>query len=979
MATRTVLVVEDNPITRKMMMVALTAAGHRPVGAEDGAAAIRAVAGERPDVVLQDLVLPDMDGIELARRIRALPEGRDVVLIALSGLSAKLDEARGLAGGFAELLFKPVEPSRVVRLISELLPADRPSASPDGARPDLLLVNDDPVLRKLHRLRLEHADFAVRAAGDGHDALTQARARIPDIVVSDLLMPGMDGLDLCVALRSDSRLRGVPVVLVTASFASIDETEQRLARQAGACAIVPLTPSLDAVIGAARAALEDKPPTESAPLPDPGTLKAAFHERLLHQLERQARLNQTLAREAAAKHAQLEIMAAVADVMAQNRDLHSMLKEVLSRTLDAAGVSLGGILLKRDGEPLRLGVQLGYSGSEIADLERLLSTSPLVAQVLESGQPMTVSAAALGPVPLSGASNGRSEMDCTLLPLVARGKALGLVFLASSHRATTAEWSELAAGIAGQVAQAVALARSIRELQESEERQRAVIDGTPDIIFAKDLQGRFVMVNTPAALALGRRPEEMIGRPFGEFFAPETAAAMEVAERQMMEEGTTVTAEETLTAKGGKKLIVLVTKGVFRDREGKVAGVFGISRDITRARQLESELRQAQKMEAIGRLAGGIAHDFNNVLSVIMSYAGLLDADMGPDDPRRPDVKEIVQASERAARLTRQLLAFSRQQVLEPRILDLNEVVEGVDKMLRRIIGEDVALDNQLTRPLGSIMADPGQLEQVLLNLAVNSRDAMPRGGTLTIATSDAVIEAGFTGAHGAVNPGPYAVLSVTDTGMGMDEATMSQIFEPFFTTKEKGKGTGLGLSTVYGIVAQSGGYIRVRSTVGVGTTFEIGFPRVDRPAEPVSKPTVIDPSASGKETILLVEDEAALRRAAEQILRRHGYVVLTAPDGAAAVAMVTERQAPIHLIVTDVVMPGMSGWESAERLRALHPEARVLYMSGYADAMSTRPRELEPGAGFLQKPFTPAALVGKVRDVLGSAGSKGAAVAPPP
>jgi nitrogen-specific signal transduction histidine kinase len=392
-----------------------------------------------------------------------------------------------------------------------------------------------------------------------------------------------------------------------------------------------------------------------------------------------------------------------------------------------------------------------------------------------------------------------------------------------------------------------------------------------------------------------------------------------------------------------------------------------LAHDVTAQRHLEEQLRQSQKMEAVGQLAGGIAHDFNNLLTAILGSTQLLLHNMPPEDPRREDAEEIKLAGHRAAELTRQLLAFSRRQVLAPKVLDLNAVVANMERMLRRLLGEDIELVTSLDATAGAVNADPGQLEQVLLNLAVNARDAMPPpgGGRLSIETARFTLHEEHVERRHRLPPGDYACLVVGDTGVGMDEATQAHLFEPFFTTKEVGKGTGLGLATVYGIVKQSGGYIWVYSERGRGTTVKVYLPRVPGVAE--APPLAPAPSEvrGGHETVLLVEDAAPVRALARRSLEARGYRVLDASDGPAALELSARHGAPIDLLVTDVVMPGMSGRELAERLAPVRPRMKVLYTSGYTDDAMVRQGVLTAGVAFLQKPFVPDSLARKVREVL--------------
>ncbi len=388
--------------------------------------------------------------------------------------------------------------------------------------------------------------------------------------------------------------------------------------------------------------------------------------------------------------------------------------------------------------------------------------------------------------------------------------------------------------------------------------------------------------------------------------------------------------------------------------------------EITERKSVEAQLLQSQKMEAIGRLAGGIAHDFNNLLTIITGFSDLLLEIPGSDATTREYATEIRKAGERAALLTRQLLAFSRRQVLQPEVLDLNAVVSEVDSMLRRLIGEDIDLKTLLRPDLGRVRVDPGQVHQIFMNLAVNARDAMPRGGKLTIETANVELDSAYARSHAEVKPGPYVMLAMSDTGTGMDAETQSRIFEPFFTTKEKGKGTGLGLATVYGIVKQSGGNIWVYSEPGHGTTFKIYLPQVDETEPTAAPPVTSEKPPAASETILLVEDEAGVRALARRVLESRGYTVLEAGRGEEALQVSETHTGPIHLLLTDVIMPGMSGRALADRLAPMHPGMKVLFMSGYTDNAVVHHGVLESGIAFVQKPFTPEALLRKVREILG-------------
>ncbi len=837
-----ILVVEDNPITLKMMIVALKAAGYDAVGAKDGQSALASVAQQWPDLVLQDLVLPDIDGLELAHQLRESPHGQEVILVALSGLAGKLEEARTVSAGFAHLLFKPVEPSMLVALIGGLL-------------------------------QRSHTPPSVPAA--------------------------------------------------------VSKSKSRAAERA-----------------------------------------ADYGARVARHLRRQAALNQSLAREASTKAAQLSIMTAVANVVAQGRDLQTVLQDVLARTLDMAGVSMGAIYLVEPDRRVRLACQVGYPIAASVRLGDFFGRPALLEEALAAEHPITVpghSESATG-----STIDVSDRLPCTLLPLVAAGDRIGVLLMASARGDLSEDWVAIASVVGVQIAQAVALARSMARLSESDERHRSLFNRVPVGLYRAAPDGQILDANPAMAQLLGYpdlvsllhanlhalyvRTED---RPRWQAIRPRPDSPVRNLDVQVRRfDGTMIWVRENTR--------------VVRGPGSSIQYYEGSLENITEQRQAEEgrlraeeQLRQAQKMEAIGRLAGGIAHDFNNLLCAIMSYADFLHEDLPDGDPRREDVLEISAAATRAAGLTRQLLAFSRQQVLEPRVLNLNEVVAGVDKMLRRIIGEDIALETRLDPELGPIKADPGQLEQVIMNLAVNARDAMPKGGRLTLETAEIDVDDAYVATHGMGAPGRYAMLAVSDTGCGMDGATQARIFEPFFTTKEKGKGTGLGLSTVYGIVQQSGGFISVYSEPDRGAVFKVYLRYSDEVVEGGTRGNAPSQSVGGTETILFVEDEAALRKVGRTILARQGYTVLTAASGDEALAIGQHYRGVIDLIATDVVMPGISGRELVCELLGSFPNAKVLFMSGYASAAVAHEGILEPGAAFLQKPFSAAALTRKVRDVL--------------
>ena len=506
--------------------------------------------------------------------------------------------------------------------------------------------------------------------------------------------------------------------------------------------------------------------------------------------------------------------------------------------------------------------------------------------------------------------------------------------------------------------------QSEQAMVERDNLLNAVIEGTDDAVFVKDLEGRYLMVNSAAARNLGHPPKDVIGRDDASLWTrTDVVAAIEEQDRDVVATGRSRTFEMDLISRDGTPRTLHTRKSAFRDASGRVIGLIGIARDISERKHLEEQFRQAQKMEAVGRLAGGVAHDFNNLLTVIHGFTQLVFDRLPPGGENRESLAEVIKAAERATNLTKQLLVFSRKQPLRPRTVDVNALVGDLLRLLRRLIGEDIEFGLTLHAASPFTEVDPGQFEQAIINLAVNARDAMPDGGRLVIETREAEVVA--RPSNPDVRAGRYVRITVHDTGVGMDDATQARVFEPFFTTKGPGQGTGLGLAMVYGFVRQSGGFIDVNSTPGAGTTFDIYLPVATRApsatengeGEPEWMPT-------GSETILIVEDESAVRSFARGVLESSGYTVLVASDGEEGLKRAAAYEGPIDLLVTDLVMPRLGGRQLAETLRRSRPHVKLLFMSGYTE------QPVPSGTGgtnapLLQKPFVALELVRKVRRVL--------------
>jgi PAS domain S-box-containing protein len=1256
-AVPSILVVEDNPTTRKMLRLTLVTEGYAVVEAADARAALAAAERTLPNLVLQDLILPDMDGLELLRQLRALPGGTELPILALSGFLSRLQEAQSDEHGFTALLVKPIEPSRLIDAIRVHLPQQPAVATSRGEGRRLLVVDDDPVQLKLTRIHFSQLGFDVSAVSGASDALLAARANRPDVILSDVFMPGTDGFDLCLEIRRDPNLANVPVVLLSAQYGS--QADDDLARRVGANALILRTPDFGNVAPAILEALQTRAPT---PAEQPSDQLALRHARLvIHQLERQAAAMAGLTQRCGIQAAELSLLSGVANALTRKSDPDVALRDVLAATLAAAGISKGALILRDATGVLELRQDIGFSEAERSKLQKFFGHGALLEELVVRGGSV--------PVPSSAISDGISQdilaganvTAAQIVPLMSEGRGVGAMIIgATSQDVTSDDCVAFARAMGNQVVQSLELARSVASLSQERDRAQRYLDTAEVLLVATDVDGRVMLINRKGCDLLGWTEHELLGRDFMEMCLParirialrqkhqsvlrgdvsviENPVLTKSGEERLIEwhnstqhddagnvigtfsSGTDITerkrAEEeirhraTLSALGAAVGLALteadslpnalqrcvealvthlgaafariwtlneregvlelqasaglythlngphgrvpvgqfkigrialnrkahLTNSVIGDpevgdqewagREGMVAfaghplivddrvvgvialfakhplsdavlsalasvadhvalgierhrsaealrtteermrfalenanvgiwdmdystgvhtwsetleaqyglqpGTFGgtfeafierihpddrasvletvgkamksgtdfsvesrairpdgtvrwlsgtgrvllgehgeplrsvgISLDITERRTLEEQYQQAQKMEAVGRLAGGVAHDFNNLLTVILGYCELLLSDFKPGDPHQADIAEIQKAGARAGGLTRQLLAFSRKQIIEPTLLDLNVIATDMRAMLGRLIGEDVKVVLVLRPELAPVKADRGQVEQVVMNLAVNARDAMPKGGTLTIETANVELDEHYAKTHRTVKPGAYVALTVTDTGTGMTPEVQARLFEPFFTTKEVGKGTGLGMATVYGIATRAGGSVGVYSEIGKGTSFKVYFPRAEAADMVMEAPTPVAPARVGTQTVLVVEDEDGLRELAKRLLLRQGHTVLVAANADEALRLFEANQS-IDVLLTDVVMPGASGPELTRQLIEQRPALKVIYMSGYTEDAIVHHGVLKPGIAFLNKPFTSQTLGEKIRDVLG-------------
>ena len=512
------------------------------------------------------------------------------------------------------------------------------------------------------------------------------------------------------------------------------------------------------------------------------------------------------------------------------------------------------------------------------------------------------------------------------------------------------------------------IARDITDRKRTEEEITVLAQALKCIaecVSVTDLKDNIIFVNDAFLETYGYEKNELIGKPISIVRRKKDSSK---SYNEILPESLNGgwKGEIINRRKDGSEFPIHLSTSVLYDHGGYPVALIGVATDISERKRLETQLQQSQKLEAIGKLAGGVAHDFNNLLTVIQGYSELILAKINASDPIAAQIRQINEASERAESLTKQLLAFSRKQILQPRVIDLNRLILGMKDMLQRLIGADIKFDINLSNDLGKIKADPGQFEQVIMNLAVNSRDAMAQGGILKIESINTTLDNNFNQNFPEAEIGSYIQLKISDTGFGMDKETQAHIFEPFYTTKDKGKGTGLGLATVYGIIKQSGGYIYVDSELNNGTTFNIYFPRVDEPLDSEDKPKLHDIQLTGTETILVVEDQDEVRHLIRETLKLYGYEILDAPHGGSALLICEQYPGNIDLIISDIVMPQMNGQELVERLLPLQPQMKVMFISGYSEDVFTNRSTFDPGKVFIQKPFTPMELLRKVRETLG-------------
>ncbi|MGK2858633.1 MAG: response regulator [Thermoanaerobaculia bacterium] len=838
---------------------------------------------------------------------------------------------------------------------------EHPEPSTRSAR--ILVVEDSPTQREQLRFLLEESGFEVVTAVDGEDALAAAGARDIEVVISDVVMPRMDGFAFCKALRDDPALRHLPVILLTSLGNPSDvikglesgannfickpyDDRALVARVRNILANQELRVAASSEMGisiffagqqffvtADRLQILDLllSTYETAVENNSELITARDTLRVLNE-----RLEAEVAERTGALTAEIEERKRVEeDLRASKYLLEGIIDSIPARVFwkDRELVYLGcNTQFANDAGEACPGDVIGKSDHELAWRELADGYRADDLEVIESGCPRV-----LYEEPLITAAGDRLTLLTNKAPLRDNeGRVIGIL---GTYTDITAR----------------------KEAEKSRAMLATAVEQAAESIVITDVSGSILYVNPAFERATGYTREEAIGQTPRLLKSGKQTPEFYRNMWEVLGRGEVWSDHFVNRRRNGTLFEEEATISPVRNEAGEIVSYVAVKRDITREVELKDQLTQSQKMDAVGRLAGGVAHDFNNILGIISGYAEIVHNGLGERDPLKERVEQILRAAERAAGLTRQLLAFGRRQVLQPKILELNSVVSEMDKMLRRLIGEDIELTTQLEPRLGAVKADAGQIEQILMNLVVNSRDAMADGGRITVETRNVELA---EGGAAAASPGQYVMVAVSDTGEGMDAATQAQIFEPFFTTKPIGKGTGLGLSTVYGIVQQSGGFIRVASEPGRGTTFSVYFPRVDQAVD-LEQKELAGALKRGVETVLLVEDEEMLREMLREGLEGSGYTVLEAGDGPAALQIAERHPAPIELLLTDMLMPGMTGQRVAKLVTESRPGIKVLYMSGYSDESVLGNGLTGERSGFLSKPFGIETLLRKIRVLL--------------
>ncbi len=833
----------------------------------------------------------------------------------------------------------------------------------------VLVVDDHPTNLRILIDTLNEAGFKTLIADSGDRALRQTAHQPPDLILLDVLMPGIDGFATCRRLKENPITADIPVIFMTALT---DVSDKIKGFEAGAVDYVTKPFQQEEVLARVSTHLTIHNLQKEI------EAKNAQLQRKNSQLEQEIVERKRAEEETRHRNRELTLLNRVIAASVDSLETEVILETVCRELAQAFGLSQAIALLFNPEKTALMVVAKYLTGEQKTALRPRsgqtwpktipLPDNPLFRELRNRQEPLVIN----NPLNNPHLASFRDMLDqnslaaMLILPLVIEGEVVGSLELVSTGAYDfSAEEIRLGQSVADQTSGALDRAR----LSETRQLLTTAIEHSVESVLITDAKGSILYVNPAFERVTGYSRAEVIGQTPRILKSGKQDTAFYQELWATISSGQTWRGQLINKKKEGDSYTEKVVITPVRDEKEAIVNYVSVQRDVTHELQLEEQYRQAQKMEAVGQLAGGVAHDFNNILTAIMGYVGLSLMTLSPDHPIYNDIQGIQKSTERAADLTRQLLTFARRQIVEPQILNLNDLILNLDKMLHRLISENIELITLAGSNLGQIKADPGQIEQVLVNLVVNARDAMPDGGKLTIETANVTLDKDYANRYAEVNRGEYVMLAVSDTGIGMTEAVQARIFEPFFTTKDVGKGTGLGLATCFGIVKQGGGHLWVYSEVGRGTTFKVYLPSVEEVVSPVFGRDQSLDLPRGTETILLVEDEAAVRSLAARILREQGYTILEATNGERALQLVEAKpELEIQLLLTDVVMPLLGGQRLAGQLNATRPHLKVLFMSGYTDNFIINYGVQYAGIAFLQKPFSPSALVHKVRKVLDGA-----------
>lgn len=956
----TILLVEDNPITRKLVRFTLGQKGYDVIEATDGDSALKMVAERQPDLVLQDLVLPDVDGFELAARLRASLAGSMVPILAFSGFVTKLEEARISAVGFDDVIVKPIEPSRLVQIVQAHLPERRAPLELFGRGKRILVADDDPLQGKLTVFRLERLGFEAALVFDGAQALASVRERAPDLLLSDIMMPGVDGFRLCLEVRKDARLRDLPVVLMTSSY--IDEEDRRLARQAGATNFVLRTPSLGDVMDAVRAAVTSTGPAP-APSVDHSEVEREHAQRVIQQLERQVQMNAGISQRCSLLAAELSILSGISSALTRHEDFDAALDEVLAACFDAGGISTGVLYLFEAEKGVRaraFGMASSWSESSLAgffgDIDGLRAALPTGVCILIPSEDSKMGRA-------REALSAAGVTSALAIPLAYRGQLLGSLFIASKTE-PLAEEDRLAfvTGVAGQIAQAIALVRTFsdkaaseRAAQETATTLRAMMDSMADGVIVADSSQRVLYSNTAAAHLLG----DLVDAPLGEQpvhtrqllpdrvtpYPPDQLPLRRAIRGERVERAEMFVRQDV----GQRGTWLSVNAQPVVDTAGRQHGGVAVFRDVSAERTAQEQLMVADRMASIGMLAAGVAHEINNPLAAVMGHLDLVCTDLemmtrglSASDPLtelHEDVLEARAAATRVCQITRDLKIFARTEEDKVVPVDVHDVIESSVRLAWNEIRHRARLIKDLAT-VPQVDANESRLGQVFLNLIVNAAQAIEEG-----AADQNEIRIATRLAEGRVT------VSISDTGSGIPPEILSEIFTPFVTTKPPGVGTGLGLAICRRILNTIGADIDVSSELGRGSTFTVTFPpSVTVPVAPSAPPPT--PKLSGKVgRILVIDDDLAVLNMVRRALSRHDLVIVSAASDALAKLAAGED---FDLILCDLMMPHVTGMDLYVKLLEVAPALakKVVFMTGGAFSKRARAFLGHVHAPLLEKPF---------------------------